>query len=184
MGIGVTIEAILLLLAPTWAANLGLMPFTDVTIPSRLAGAALAGLCVFVWSLLGTSDKHYARTMLLSMLTYHTLSICVSAASVLSFKDENNAEADSTLNGNEHQQHHHHDDEDNNNNNDDEDGGGGDDDEVLDMFEARATLLIGVRATMCLLCLVYFYSIGEPTFGIRKSTSYKDLAKDEAKKDN
>lgn len=39
----------------------------------------LAGLCVFVWSLLGTSDKHYARTMLLAMLTYHMLSIIVTA---------------------------------------------------------------------------------------------------------
>lgn len=57
-----------------------------------------------------------------------------------------------------------------------EEGGG--------IFGSRLAMCVGVRALMCLLCLAYFYSIGEPTFGIRKSTSYKDLAKEEPKKDN
>lgn len=51
------------------------------------------------------------------------------------------------------------------------------------LFESHLAIIVGMRALMCLICLAYFYSIGEPTFGIRKSTSYKDLAKDECKKD-
>ncbi|XP_069158038.1 LOW QUALITY PROTEIN: tumor protein p53-inducible protein 11-like [Procambarus clarkii] len=152
MGAGVTVETLLLLLFPGIAAHLGVMP-PDMTeadddpqgagvTASRVAGAALAGLCVFVWSLLGTSDKHYARTMLLSMLTYHILSICVGAASAFTQQNEDEA-----------------------------------------LLENRLVMIIGMRAVMCLICLAYFYSIGEPTFGIRKSTSYKDLAKDECKKD-
>ncbi|XP_045623146.1 tumor protein p53-inducible protein 11 isoform X1 [Procambarus clarkii] len=101
MGAGVTVETLLLLLFPGIAAHLGVMP-PDMTeadddpqgagvTASRVAGAALAGLCVFVWSLLGTSDKHYARTMLLSMLTYHILSICVGAASAFTQQNEDEA---------------------------------------------------------------------------------------------
>ncbi|KAK8731647.1 hypothetical protein OTU49_007406 [Cherax quadricarinatus] len=93
MGIWVTVETLLLLLTPGFASHLGLMPpdLPEATSASRVAGAALAGLCVFVWSLLGTSDKHYARTMLLSMLTYHILSICVGAASAFSQQNEEEA---------------------------------------------------------------------------------------------
>ncbi|XP_042226372.1 tumor protein p53-inducible protein 11-like isoform X2 [Homarus americanus] len=107
MGAGVTMETLLLLLMPGLASHLGVMPPNgdqeddddndDDTAASRVAGAALAGLCVFVWSLLGTSDKHYARTMLLSMLTYHILSICVGAASALTKQNEGEALFESRL---------------------------------------------------------------------------------------
>ncbi|KAK7082400.1 hypothetical protein SK128_001936, partial [Halocaridina rubra] len=86
MGITVTIEAAMMLLTPSWAASMGVLPpldDDDSTSSTRIAGAALTGLCVFVWSLLGTSDKHYARTMLLSMLTYHVLAVCVAGAAAL-----------------------------------------------------------------------------------------------------
>ena len=56
--------------------------------------------------------------------------------------------------------------------------------DVDDMGGGRLVVCVCLRALMCLLCLAYFYSIGEPTFGIRKSTSYKDLAKEETKKEN
>ncbi|XP_068202480.1 tumor protein p53-inducible protein 11-like isoform X2 [Palaemon carinicauda] len=120
MGVTVTIEAALLLLTPSWAATVGVMPpfdDDDATSASRMAGAALAGLCVFVWSILGTSDKHYARTMLLSMLTYHVLAVCVTGAAAMT---GDNAEG---IKGN------------------------------------RLAAITGARATMCLLCLAYFYSI-------------------------
>ncbi|KAG7166598.1 Tumor protein p53-inducible protein 11-like, partial [Homarus americanus] len=136
MGAGVTMETLLLLLMPGLASHLG------IDSDSMYNWPPVVGLCVFVWSLLGTSDKHYARTMLLSMLTYHILSICVGAASALTKQNEGEA-----------------------------------------LFESRLVMIIAMRAVMCVICLAYFYSIGEPTFGIRKSTSYKDLAKDECKKD-
>lgn len=90
MGVGVSLEAVLLLLMPGLASRLGILPSVpeEATAAVRVAGAALAGLCVFVWSLLGTSDKHYARTMLLSMLTYCILSICVATASALTHQKE------------------------------------------------------------------------------------------------
>lgn len=89
MGAGVTMEAVLLLLAPSIASSLGVTPHLDedATPAARVAGAALAGLCVFVWSLLGTSDKHYARTMLLSMITYHVLAVCVAGAAAFTEDD-------------------------------------------------------------------------------------------------
>ncbi|KAG0722233.1 hypothetical protein GWK47_044899 [Chionoecetes opilio] len=163
MGVGVTLEAGLMLLTPTLASRIGLMPGDeddeDDVAASRVAGAALAGLCVFVWSLLGTSDKHYARTMLLSMLTYQILSICVSAAAAFTQQEPTLLQE-------------------------------GDDaplhetDGVEGLLGTRLAMCVGVRGLMCLLCLAYFYSIGEPTFGIRKSTSYKDLAKEDTKKEN
>ncbi|XP_066955490.1 tumor protein p53-inducible protein 11-like isoform X1 [Macrobrachium rosenbergii] len=120
IGVTVTIEAALLLLTPSWAASMGLMPpldDDDATSASRMAGAALAGLCVFVWSLLGTSDKHYARTMLLSMLTYHVLAVCVAGAAALTGENGEGTKGN------------------------------------------RLAAITGARATMCLLCLAYFYSI-------------------------
>ncbi|KAK8381807.1 hypothetical protein O3P69_015077 [Scylla paramamosain] len=140
MGVGVTLEAGLLLLTPGLASRLGLMPCgdddddDDDTTASRVAGAALAGLCVFVWSLLGTSDKHYARTMLLSMLTYQILSICVTAGAALTQQEPTLVV--------------------------EEEGGaaeGRDGEESL--LGSRLALFVGLRALMCLLCLAYFYSI-------------------------
>lgn len=180
MGVGVTLEAGLLLLAPRLASRLGVMPFDDDddddddiedTTAARVAGAALAGLCVFVWSLLGTSDKHYARTMLLSMLTYHILSICVSAAAALTTTETVMTTMDGQevptspgegAAGAE------------------EGGGGGGDDGGL--FGSRLALCVSVRALMCLVCLAYFYSIagyapirGQKPTGFRQPThGHKD----------
>ncbi|XP_045137814.1 tumor protein p53-inducible protein 11-like isoform X3 [Portunus trituberculatus] len=142
MGVGVTLEAGLLLLTPGLASRLGIMPYgdddddDDDATALRVAGAALAGLCVFVWSLLGTSDKHYARTMLLSMLTYQILSICVSAGAALTQQ-----EPTLVL---------------------EEEGGAAEGrDEEESLLGSRLALCVGLRALMCLLCLAYFYSIGK-----------------------
>ncbi|XP_076030593.1 tumor protein p53-inducible protein 11-like isoform X3 [Oratosquilla oratoria] len=86
LGVGVTLEALLLLFSPAMAASMGLLPFpteihTDALLAARLLGAALAGMAVFMWSLLGTSDKHYARTLLLSLLTYQVLAVIVAGCS-------------------------------------------------------------------------------------------------------
>ncbi|XP_076030589.1 tumor protein p53-inducible protein 11-like isoform X1 [Oratosquilla oratoria] len=139
LGVGVTLEALLLLFSPAMAASMGLLPFpteihTDALLAARLLGAALAGMAVFMWSLLGTSDKHYARTLLLSLLTYQVLAVIVAGCS-------------GAYNG------------------------------VL--LERRTLMSVGVRIGVGLLSLLYFYKIGEPTSGLRKSASYKDLTKEE-----
>ncbi|CAL4058646.1 unnamed protein product, partial [Meganyctiphanes norvegica] len=89
MGVGaaVTLEAALLLLTPTVAPLLGLAPPLPAqetsTVHTRMAGAALAGLGVFIWSVLGTSDKHFARSMLLSVFTYHLLAAAITGLTTI-----------------------------------------------------------------------------------------------------
>lgn len=87
VGAAVTLEAAILLLMPTAASLLGLYPQLPSaeasTAHTRMAGAALAGLGVFVWSVLGTSDKHFARSMLLAVFTYHLLAASITGLTAI-----------------------------------------------------------------------------------------------------
>ncbi|XP_047738217.1 tumor protein p53-inducible protein 11-like [Hyalella azteca] len=82
----VTVECALLLVSPHAAAALGVIaipvegtgcPLT----PLRLLGAALSSLAVFLWTAVGTTDKHCARTALIATVLYNAMSVAIVLAS-------------------------------------------------------------------------------------------------------
>lgn len=55
---------------------------TNATSATRLSGAALLGMAIFVWSMQGTTEKAQARTSLAAITTHMLLQIIVNAVCV------------------------------------------------------------------------------------------------------